>query len=229
MRQHYAAILGILMGSSVSLVVSLSLGVAEERRYIERVPTATVRMEKQQVTTYRQQPVTQTHEYDRVVFDPVVTYQCQRRVVGWWNPFTGPYETYQMVPVTSWKSRTEKVAYSTTRYDTVRETKIVERPVRYLGFVDRQGVVNVDPPQTLIPVAMRQRFPSGVAQGGVAQSGVAQGGFAQSGVGPVAGNLAGGAPVTARPANTTAQRYGGIGRLNGDYPRQAMVPMTTLR
>ncbi|MFT5525164.1 MAG: hypothetical protein ACI9HK_003130 [Pirellulaceae bacterium] len=182
---------------------------AEEQRYTERIPTATVRMEQQTVTTYSQRPTTQSHEFNRVVYDPVVSYQCQRRVVGWLNPFTGPYETYQVQPVVTWQPRVEKVAYSTTRYNTVPETRVVERPVRYLGFVDRQRTVNVEPAREFVPVVARERssFQHTIA----ADSGVAS------------------QPITARPTNNYAPRYGGVGRLDGDYPRHAMGPTSTMR
>jgi hypothetical protein len=204
MRHQIFSVVGLIC------IVMPALLLAEELRYTERVPTSSVRLEKQTVATFSQRPTTQQHQYNRVVYDPVVSYQCQRRVVGWFNPFTGPYETYQLAPVVTWQPRTQKMSYQTTRYQTVPETKIVERPVRYLGFVDRQRVVNVEPPRELVPVAMRSRTPL-------------------NSVAPVSGFASQQRPITARPENNYVPQYGGVGRLDGDYPRHAMVPTSTLR
>jgi hypothetical protein len=60
---------------------------------------------------------------------PVTEYRMVSRLRGWWNPFTPPYWTHELKPVTRWDYRAASVQVPVSRTAWVESTRTVQVPV----------------------------------------------------------------------------------------------------
>lgn len=190
----------LLFGCAISkagLLPSRALG-QNAYEYTERVPVAQVQMERREETVYTTKPVESVQSHYRTVLEPVTTLCCEPRLHNWWNPLTGPYVSYHMTPRTHWQPRTERVETRVTRYQYIPETRIVERPVRRLGFANRRVIANNTVPSRPQPRIVQRTAPSQV---------------------PI---------VVSPQRVARHPSIGGLHRLDNDPPRQAMPSSATL-
>jgi hypothetical protein len=106
-------------------------------RRVEKRPVAETRTETRTETVYTTEYETELREASKMVWVPVTQYVTEPRWHHLWNPFVEPYVTYETRPVTRWELRTQTVREPITRRKDVPQAKIVQVPVRALGFVDQ--------------------------------------------------------------------------------------------
>lgn len=157
----------------VLIVVSASLRADETRfvvengvtyretRGVERRPTADTHVEDRTQTVYKTEYVTELREQTRTVWVPITEYAYEPRWQNWWNIFAEPTVSYQMRPVTRWEPRTQTERIPVTVQKVIPETKIVQMPVRTLGFAQREYVQRV---VVNAPPASSPRSPAGIAR-----------------------------------------------------------------
>jgi hypothetical protein len=132
-----------------------------ETREVERRPTAETRWEERTQTVYKTEFVTELREQTQTVWVPITEYTYEPHNENWWNLLAEPKITYQLRPVTRWEPRTQTQRVPVTVQKVVPETKIVQAPVRTLGFAEHEYV------QRLVvkgPPAFNPRNPVGIAQ-----------------------------------------------------------------
>lgn len=111
-------------------------------RTVER-PTTETRMERRTETVYTPQVVTTTRPENRTYYSPVLGYEWETRLHGWWNPFTQPTVAYHAVPRTRWEARSESVERRETRTEWVAEHRTREVPTQ-LSRIERQTVTDYE-------------------------------------------------------------------------------------
>ncbi len=120
----------------------------ETRQVVQR-PVTTTRYETRQTTVYRPQYRTELRDTYRTYQVPVTEYQWTTRMRGRWNPFTRPYLSHELVPVTRWECRSEVNQVPVTAAEWVPETRTVQVPVTTQQIaqeeVIRRVVVNGQP------------------------------------------------------------------------------------
>lgn len=75
------------------------------------------------------QTTTQVQTIQQTYAVPVTEYRMVSRLRGWWNPFTSPYWTHEMRPVTRWSYQSAAVQIPVSRTDWVAGTRTVQVPV----------------------------------------------------------------------------------------------------
>ena len=114
-----------------------------EVRHFEKSPITSVRMEERMQTVYTPETVTEMRTQQRAAWVPVTTYEYQPRWPSRSTPFSEPTFTHELRPVTRWQLRMETVTVPVTTQQYKPEVKIVQVPVRSLGFVEREVVERV--------------------------------------------------------------------------------------
>lgn len=106
-------------------------------RKVEKSPVVETRMQQQSQTVFETEYSTEMREVTKTVWVPVTEYVTEPRWHQWWNPFVEPYMTYDTRPVTRWELRTQTVREPVTTRRELPQERLVEVPVRSLGFVER--------------------------------------------------------------------------------------------
>jgi len=97
-------------------------------RVVQRQVPVTVMQDRQQ-TVYAQQVTTNHITHQQLYNVPVTQYQWQSQLRGRWNPFTTPYWTHNLKPVTTWHQQVANVQIPVSRAAWVPQTKTVQVPV----------------------------------------------------------------------------------------------------
>jgi hypothetical protein len=163
-RLSLSYLLGLLMAGSMGLTLLADEtswetvnGVTYRvtRRVVKR-PVARTSVEPRTQTVQATEFVTEMRETARVVWVPVTHYVNVPKWHNWWNPFTEAYLAYEPRPVTRWELRTQMVREPVSRKQQVPQERIVQLPVRTLGFaeetVEERIAVNTIPGTTASPV-----------------------------------------------------------------------------
>lgn len=114
-----------------------------EVRGVEKRPVAETYLEDRTQTVYRTEFETELREETRTIWVPITEYISEPRWLNWWNPFAEATVTYQLRPVVRWERRNETVQVPVTVQKVIPETKIVQVPVRTLGFAESEFVQRV--------------------------------------------------------------------------------------
>lgn len=114
-----------------------------ETTRVERQPVVETVVEQREQTVYTPRVTTEMRESVRTVYVPVVEYRYEPRVHNWWNPFAPAHVAYHQIPSTRWEPRTEVVRTPVTYHELIPETRVVEKPVRKLGFADQKRIERV--------------------------------------------------------------------------------------
>jgi hypothetical protein len=166
-------------------------------------PITQTRVERTEETVYREEFVTEMRESQQLYYTPVTEYVWQPRVHGVLNPFRPNTLAYHLVPCTRWEARPHTVRTPITARQLRPETRIVERPVRELGFAERpQGnSVVLAPNDDGARVAARHHaLPSAAPAAAPATAG---------------GTSTGSTIIIPAPAAA----IGGVSQMDGDHPR----------
>ena len=173
-------------------------------RRIVRQPYTDVQMREEQQTVYAEQYSTEILESQQVVYTPVTEYAWEPRVHNWWNPLAPAYVAYHLRPHTRWEARVQTTQTPIVRRELVPEQRTVKRPVRELGFVEKEVEqrIAIDPSVTRQVVTTTRT------------------------VAPASTVRANGLPA-AQPLE--GSRYGGVAVYEGDLPRMGMTDRGSVR
>lgn len=131
----------LVLTSSGAWAQSRPGGDSEPARTVE-IPITQERLEQKTETVMTEKWNTVMHESQRTLHYPVTEYAWEPRWHGWLNPFREPHVAYHLMPRVRWQSRTETVRTPVTYRQYVPETRVVQQPVRKLGFVERTDMVD---------------------------------------------------------------------------------------
>ncbi len=135
-------------------------------RRVEKRPVAETHLEQQTQTVYATEYVTEMRESTRTTWVPVTQYVYEPRWHQWWNPFAEAYVAYQARPVTRWELRTQTVREPVTMKQQIPQERIVQKPVRALGFVEQpvEERIVVSSPTRGVPATPEVRYAQRPAQ-----------------------------------------------------------------
>lgn len=119
------------------------------RQKLVEVSVPTTRWETKAVktTVYEPQLVTETVAEQRSIYRPQTDYVMQPRIRGWWNPFRQPVQTYEFVPVTTWRTETQAVRRRVPVQKWVAKEQTVYRLEPVERVETRQQLVMSEVPQ----------------------------------------------------------------------------------
>jgi hypothetical protein len=94
-------------------------------------------MRTEQHKTFVPQTTTQYQSYQQTYVTPVTQYQWVARQRGQWNPFSRPYWTTEMQPVTTWQA-----SQGTVQVPTTQTTMVEHNVTRQVPVVTYQTVMD---------------------------------------------------------------------------------------
>ncbi len=134
-RRVTAAMLALVGGlcvvpafGQVREVVQNGVRYQETKQVTQRQVPVTVMQDRQQ-TVYTQQLTTNTLNHQQLYCVPTTTYQWDSQLRGRWNPFSTPYWTYNLRPVTTWSTQVANVQIPVNQVAWVPQTRTVQVPV----------------------------------------------------------------------------------------------------
>ena len=114
-----------------------------ETRRMENRPVSQTRYEDRERTVYRPRIVREMRTSYRTYHTPVTQYELQPHLVGRWNPFVQPVQTWRYVPRTHWEVRSEPVDVPVTRQEWVAEKQTYRVPVTTMRTEPREVITRV--------------------------------------------------------------------------------------
>jgi len=108
-------------------------------------------LESRTQTVYQPQTTTQVQAFQQTYAVPVTEYRMVSRYRGWWNPFSPPYWTHTMEPVTRWEHRTATVQLPATQTQSVPAQQTVQVPVTKYRTVENMQKVAISAPAGSTP------------------------------------------------------------------------------
>jgi hypothetical protein len=106
---------------------------------VER-PVVQTEWQTREQTVYRPQLRTEMRETLRTYSMPVTHHEWITRMHGRWNPFTTPYFTHHLVPVTRWERRAELIKLPVVKREWVREKRTVSVPLTSLRVAQEKVI-----------------------------------------------------------------------------------------
>lgn len=89
----------------------------------------TTQMQTREEKTFEPQVTTQYQTYQQPVLQPVTQYRWVSRMKGRWNPFSDPYWTHNLEPVTTWQQATAAVTAPVSTTNWVEKKRTIQQPV----------------------------------------------------------------------------------------------------
>ena len=114
-----------------------------ETRRVEKRPVSKTQYEDRQRTVYRPRLVHETRRSYRTYHTPVTQYELRPHLIGRWDRFVQPVQTWRYVPRTHWEVRSEPVDVPVTRQEWVAEKQTYRVPVTSMGTEPREVIPRV--------------------------------------------------------------------------------------